>query len=472
MKAAGIIAEYNPLHSGHVYHINETRRKTGADYIVVAMSGSFTQRGIPAFFDKYLRTRTALLAGADLVLELPVAVSTGSGEFFAKGAVTLLNSLGVITHLSFGSECGEIARLKEITGFLADENEEFKAILQNGLSQGKTYPSAVKSACTALMPELAGLLDFPNNTLGIEYIKALSQLNSPIEPVTVKREGMGYGELHMPENGLASSRGLNRTDGNNLRTAQASSEAYENNLHTAQAFSEAYGNNLHTEKASGEAYGESLHPSSAFLRRLCEENACEEFCSCLPQFCSEIFPTVKDGSQASRHCFLSEDDFSTVLINKLLYSPVSLTAYSDMSEEIANRLNGLSDIAVRSFSELTERLKTKQLTAARIRRALLHTLLDVTNEDMLAVKGASAAPYIRVLGIKKTASALMKAVNENAASPVVQRVPHDLKTLSDEARAMLSKDLKAYELYRLIYRRKYPESAYVPKPDYMGIVTV
>ncbi|WP_337538817.1 nucleotidyltransferase family protein, partial [Clostridium sp.] len=141
MKIVGLITEYNPFHAGHLYHMQQARELTGADYCVVLMSGSFVQRGEPAIFDKYLRTKTALLAGADLVLEIPAAFSTASAHEFAAYGVALLSAIGVDA-VVFGSECGQIEILKQAAYALNHESAEFQERLRKGLKAGLTYPQA------------------------------------------------------------------------------------------------------------------------------------------------------------------------------------------------------------------------------------------------------------------------------------------------------------------------------------------
>ena len=136
MTTAGIIAEYNPLHNGHKYHIEQTREVTGADFVVVAMSGNFVQRGAPAIIDKYTRAKSALMAGADLVLQIPPFYSLSSAEFFAKGGVSTLINTGLVEYLSFGSESGNIDDLKKIASILAEEPPKFKTTIKKYLKAG------------------------------------------------------------------------------------------------------------------------------------------------------------------------------------------------------------------------------------------------------------------------------------------------------------------------------------------------
>lgn len=193
MNVCGIICEYNPFHKGHRYHIEETRKRFGATHIVAVMSGNFTQRGDIAIVDKYKRAETALKNGVDLVIELPVQYALSSAEQFAQGAVYLLNAVGCVDMLSFGSECGNIDLLKETAGavYYAQESEEFGKNLKNGLP----YPAALQKAMEKFYTnDVIDTLATPNNTLAIEYIKALDTFASPIKPVTVKRFGAVHDE--------------------------------------------------------------------------------------------------------------------------------------------------------------------------------------------------------------------------------------------------------------------------------------
>ncbi len=153
MKTAGIIAEYNPFHTGHEYQINYIKEKLRTDYIVIAMSGDFVQRGTPALFSKYVRAEMALQSGADLVLELPVSISSASAELFARGGVQLLDGLGVTDILCFGSECGDTDALMELAKILAEEPEAFQDALRRNLKDGMTFPKARSMALSAFFPK-------------------------------------------------------------------------------------------------------------------------------------------------------------------------------------------------------------------------------------------------------------------------------------------------------------------------------
>jgi len=178
MKNLGIVVEYNPFHSGHAGHLTRSKEISGADSVVAVMSGNFVQRGEPAIADKWERTRIALEAGVDLVIELPLCFAAASAEVFARGAVALLEKSGVVNCMCFGSEWGSIAALRE---GLFVEDDDFRARLREALGEGLSYPAARARAADVDVPNT------PNNILGIEYLKALDALGSQIEPLTVPR---------------------------------------------------------------------------------------------------------------------------------------------------------------------------------------------------------------------------------------------------------------------------------------------
>ena len=185
METAGIVAEYNPFHRGHAWHIAETRRRLGGDApVVCVMSGHWVQRGECALADKWLRAALALDRGADLVVELPTPWAMASAESFARGAVSLLAATGVVNVLSFGSETGELAPLEEAAAALdaPDYPERLRAALGRGLSFPAARQEAAGAAC----------LSAPNNNLGVEYLRSLRALGSTIRPLTVPRQGAGH----------------------------------------------------------------------------------------------------------------------------------------------------------------------------------------------------------------------------------------------------------------------------------------
>ena len=388
----GIIAEYNPFHNGHAYQIEQARLLTGCDFLVVVMSGDYVQRGAPAVFDKYTRARMALACGADLVLELPVACSCASAEFFASGAVSLLDGLGCVDFLCFGSESGDLQSLMEPARILAKESPVFQEALRRGLSLGLSFPAARKEAFRACASN-PDILDLPNNILGIEYLKALLQRESSIKPVTIKRKGQGYHDTLL-DSGFASASGIRRF--------------------------------LKQEEA----------PLSA-LPALKES---------LPDPVMEV---LKDTLAHTLPVW--EEDFSMLLRYELLRQSASdLTRYADIPPDLGRRLKNCAD-KFSSFSEFVALVKTKDVTYTRITRALFHILLNLTGED---TRNSVAMPYARILGFRKDHSRILGLLKENSRIPIIPKAA-DYKTyLTPDLQPLFEKDLFAANLYETIAAAK------------------
>lgn len=227
MSVIGIVGEYNPFHYGHKHHIAETKRLLGEDCpVVCAMSGDFIQRGEAAVYSKFARAEAAVRSGVDLVLELPPAWALSSAEGFARGAVGLLGSIGVVTHLSFGSECGEVEPLETLAEILldpligADIRRELEA------QEGIPFAAARQRAVAKRAGELSGQLETPNNILAVEYIKAVYEQGLSIKPVTVQRFGSGHDK--MSESGHKSAAEIRRALANGADiSASVPGSAYE-----------------------------------------------------------------------------------------------------------------------------------------------------------------------------------------------------------------------------------------------------
>lgn len=190
MKICACIVEYNPLHLGHVKHLNYIKSVLGADKIIAVMSGNFTQRGEPAVLDKFTRARHAILAGADMVIELPTVFAISNAEVFAKGAVSIIDALNVCESLCFGVESGATEDYVRLATALNDESKEFKKLLKENLEKGVSLAKAKFNAVQSLNGDFdEDLVSSPNNILGLEYTKALLSLNSPTQIVPMIRTG-------------------------------------------------------------------------------------------------------------------------------------------------------------------------------------------------------------------------------------------------------------------------------------------
>ena len=203
MHTIGIIAEYNPFHSGHRHHIQAVRQAFGPGCAVVcAMSGNWVQRGQAALADKWTRTELALRQGADLVLELPTLWAVSSAETFARGGVGLLTAAGVVDTLSFGSEAGDLSPLRQAAECL--RTPAWREELRRALDRGLPFPRARQQAAEALLGPAARCLEGPNNNLGVEYLLALAALESPLVPHTIPRQGAGHDGGAAPDHASAS----------------------------------------------------------------------------------------------------------------------------------------------------------------------------------------------------------------------------------------------------------------------------
>ena len=405
MNVTGIIAEYNPFHLGHAYHLAEARRLTGADFLIVIMSGDFVQRGEPALTDKYLRAQMALDNGADLVLELPVLYATAGSEDFAGGSVALLNRLGVVNTLCFGSESGDINRLMSAAHFLNNSSPEMDELIRCGLKEGLPYPSAVARAADAVFPkfsESADLLSSPNNLLAIEYCRALIRLSSAICPVTIKRLGSYHDENMWKKN---MSERANFTSASALR----------------RCFSY-----FTTDKALRQIR-DSVPPSVIHL---------------LEQEAESSFP-------------MFADDFSDALFLRLLeHSSQTLSEILDISEDMAGRILKVLPEA-NSFTQLAETIKCKSYTRLRINRALIHCLLGISDQTMNEAKSSGFIHYGRILGFKESVRPLLKELSHHSQVPLIYQPAQADGQLSTVGKQMFSLDTFAAELYRMTAQRKF-----------------
>ncbi|MGN0299386.1 MAG: nucleotidyltransferase [Lachnospiraceae bacterium] len=389
MKIAAVITEYNPFHNGHLYHLQESRRLTQADFLIVLMSGNFVQRGEPALIDKYTRTRMALQSGADLVIELPVPYATGSGEFFASGAISLLYQLNCVDFLCFGSESGNLNELNMIAQILSEEPEEFSALLNQFQKQGASFPVAREKALICYGNQylhndnfLSSIIKEPNNILAIEYLKALQRLPCAITPITIKRMGNHYHDTNLQSPFVSAS---------GLRAA------------------------------------------------IYEKTDISDLAASMP---STVYALLTD--YLSRYSFLQADDLSSILnYKKLIENDYEL--YWDMSEELSHRLKKIQQTPM-TFSQTCSYLKTKQYTYSRISRCLLHLILDIKQTDITLWTQKEFTSYARILGFRKSASPLLYELKQKSTLPLITKTAA-AKLNSAAAAHLFEKDLCAAHIY-------------------------
>ena len=216
-KVLGIVAEYNPFHNGHLYHLEQSKKLTSSNYTVAVISGNFTQRGSTSLIDKWSRAEMALQSGVDLVIELPLLYAISSAENFADGAIKILDSMKIVDYVSFGSETSNVDVLSQIADILYNEPKEYKSILSNELQKGLSFPKARENALLMYFNDIskyANILSSPNNILGIEYIKSLKKHKSNIQPISIARFESGYNDITYSEN-IASATAIRNIVKNN-----------------------------------------------------------------------------------------------------------------------------------------------------------------------------------------------------------------------------------------------------------------
>ena len=352
-KVVGIIAEYNPFHNGHSYHIQNTKAQTGADFVVAVMTGNFTQRGNTSVINKWEKTKMALNGDADLVIELPTIYSVSSAENFANGAVKILNELGIVDTISFGMEANDVSTLNNIANVLVNEPPEYKTILEHELGKGNSFPKARENALMMYLNDIkryANVVKGSNNILAIEYLKALKKQKSSIVPFGVKRE-----------------------------------KVYYNSTKIIDEYASATG-----------------------IRNLLLHNQLEEVRKVVPaKSYSILLNNLRQGTYV-----LDIIAYNDEIIYKLRSMTVKQIAnLPDVSEgleylikEVSNKTNNLI--------ELINGIKSKRYTQTRIQRILLYALLGITKKDMEMSK--KITPYIRVLGCSEKGKILLSQINSKA----------------------------------------------------------
>jgi len=400
MKVLAVIAEYNPFHNGHLYQLEESLRKSKADYTVCVMSGHFLQRGEPALVDKWARAKMALAAGIDLVIELPFAYAVRSAQDFAFGAVSILESTGIINYLSFGSELGELTLLRKLARVLLKEPEDLGILIKKELDKGLSYPKAQAQALEIYSPEFTADLWQPNNILALEYLKSLEELQSKMQPLTIKRKKTNYHDLEIVDN-FASASGIREI----IRQGKTSS---------AQSVLNA------------------ISPS-------------------IPLSTLEILAEEFDSGRGP----VFAEDFSHVLLSSLRKaSPQDLIRYLDVIEGLEQRIKKKASI-VGTLEELIEQIKTRRYTKTRIQRVLIHHLLNFTKDTASLFKERGGPQYLRILGASSRGTLLIKEMKRKAKLPLIQKINLSKKeksSFSAVLESMLNLDILASDLYCLAYK--------------------
>lgn len=389
MNITGIIVEYNPFHNGHIYHIKNTRKLSNCQGIIAVLSGNFVQRGIPSIIDKWNKTKIALLNGVDLVIELPVLYSISSAEFFSYGAISLLDSLGVVNSICFGSECDDINTLNLIAETILEEPVQLKSYLKNELEHGKSYAAARSSSIISFLKGkygynlpcgLKSALSSSNNILAIEYIKSLKKLRSKIKILPLKRQGGNYN----------------------------STEIYNN-----------------------------FSSSSAIRKYLKSSDKIEKIRKNVPYDTYNYICKLKKNN----YNFSIEDKMIPYLKYKCFFNKKSLLNIPDVSEGIENKIfksvenNSTYDCIIKSS-------KSKRYAYTRISRILCQFFLGFDNFNTFNMR-KQKCPYARVLGFNKNGMKILKEMKYKTSIPIYIKLP---KKLND----VLRMDLLSTRAYSLL----------------------
>ena len=388
----GIIAEYNPFHNGHLYHILKSKEQAGADTVVVAMGGNFTQRGEASIVDKWTKAEMAIANGADLVIEIPTLYAVSSAENFADGAIKILNSLKVVNSISFGTETEDISKLNIVANLLCEEPKEYKEILEKELKKGVSYPKAREEAIIKYLNDKSykTILSEPNNILGIEYLKALKKYKSRIKPISLQRKGTGH-------------------------------------------LSKDYTSEL---------------ASATYIRELINKGKLKD----VKKFVTPATYTILSEELKYGHFVSSISELEKVIIYKLRCMSINEIAnLADVSEGLENSIKKAAN-SCNTVEEFINAVISKRYTKTRIQRILLYALLGITKKDIQMSKKLN--PYIRVLGANEKGKNLISKISR--ANPKIKIVTSVKKfmdgSLDKNLKSMMQKDIQATDIYTLGFK--------------------
>ena len=361
-RVLGIIAEYNPFHNGHMYHLQKAKAQSGAQYCICVMSGNFVQRGNTSIVNKWKKAEMALLNGVDLVIELPTIYGVASAEGFSLGAIKLLNNLKIVDAISFGTETSDFAALNNISSIVNEDPMKYKIILNSELKKGLSFPKARENALMLYLNDnkrYDNILNTPNNILAIEYLKALKKIKSTIQPIPVKREKVYYND-----------------------------------------------NVIVDEFASATA-----------IRKLLKNEEFSEIRKVVPKSTYQI---LKKETELG-NVVLDLSRYEKEIIYNLRRMTVSeIAELPDVNEGLEHSLKNAANYS-NDITNLINIVKTKRYTVTRIQRILICALLGITKRDVGMAK--KAEPYIRVLGFNEKGKELISRINkQNPKATVITSV--------------------------------------------------
>lgn len=412
MAVLGVVAEFNPFHNGHRYFISQARQTHNFDAVICVMSGNFVQRGEAAICNKWVRAHMALHAGADLVIEIPTCFCIRSAYYFALGALRLLDRTGVVTHLAFGSESGQLDELGAIAAIIGDESQVYKHHLKSCLAQGLSYPSARARAIEAITgpnsTRSGSIVRQPNNILGIEYLRVLEQERIPIKPLTIPRIGSEYNSLEF--SAMASASAIRHCLLNDMGNIAA-----------------------------------TMMPAAAFT-------------------------LLQQEIEAGR-APVATTNLGQVLLAKLrTIQPDHLKQIYEVSEGLENRILK-AGTTCGTWEELRDSIKSKRYSLTRINRMLLYILLDLQNRQIHDYDQHGPL-YIHPLGFSPKGRKILQAIKNKSILRILSRGSAVKAAAEDKEdkvlRDMLRLDVLATDLYCLLYpqpRQRYGARDFTTGPQ-------
>lgn len=389
-KVLGIIAEYNPFHNGHMYHLQKAKEQSGAQYSICIMSGNFVQRGNTSILNKWRKAEMAILNGIDLVIELPTIYSVASAESFSLGAIKLLENLKIVDTISFGTETNDFAALNNISGIVCEEPKEYKELLNQELKKGLSFPKARENALMLYLNDnkrYANILNAPNNILAIEYLKSLKKIKSTIQPVPIKREKVYYND-----------------------------------------------NTIVDEFASATA-----------IRELLKNKQFSEIRKVVP---IETYKILSQESELENAVIDLSKYEKEIIYNLRKMTVEQIADLPDVSEGLEYSIKNAASFA-NNLKDLMGVVKTKRYTTTRIQRILICSLLGITKKDVTMSK--RTLPYARILGFNEKGKELISKISK--ANPKLEVIT-SLKKFQDKNcnktyKRLLDIDIFATDVYTL-----------------------
>ena len=385
----GIIAEYNPLHNGHLYHIETARERTKADYVVAIITGNFTQRGNPSIMNKWEKARMALETQVDLIVELPTVYSISSAENFANGAIKIFKQLNV-NYISFGMELDSISELNRIADILAKEPEEYRNILKMELKEGYSFPRARQNALVKYTgnDDYEEILKGPNNILAIEYIKAIKKQKVNIMPIGITREKVFY----------------------------------------------------NSKKVVDE------YASSTGIRSLLKNKKVDEITRVVP---SSTFSILIDNIENGTYIPDLKAFESTIIYKLRMMNKSEISNLPEVYEGLENLIKSSAE-KTNDIDKLIEMIKSKRYTQTKIQRILLYSLIEITKQDMMM--SYKLQPYIRVLGFNNKGKRMLSWVSTKSIMITSVKKFEDTNN-SRRHRRLLEIDKRATDIYTIGYKK-------------------